>query len=542
MYKKILLFVIIAMSCLIVINQPVDASTTDWVKNETDGYYYYVSLPTSFDGSFIEIDITVEDTEILEVKDFVLGVYSELYDTDGNVQKSITVQFVPDNGTWYDVNIIFGDKTMTMWANLLYGYDDFLSIRKLVSVDDIPDDAFSDVSDLPTTTDTDEFLTDVGHVSFTVDGYDLIVTITYYGTYKLHYIMESSVDMELFDSLEAYYINLNDTPQIWINNATDGRTLRSILSDETAAQFVPHSIWDLNTNSIHHVNTYNAYAYLKQNEDGVVIAYFYVDEFIIDKILTATLTYTARIHSTNWFGLYEEYSEWERVSWQYESDDYLTYRDLTTNWTQYIPIYNIISTAIKTGITYDMPRITQVNKEAIQEDFNITLDELDYHFSNVYEDFASIESDSRYNVFAFALQEGAMASNVLGEVQTEIYHNYDDENDANNFKVVQIVYETDGIIYTTLDDEIDTIVDIDDGLQDDADSGLWQMILDALTEFFENYTLFALLIVVVLAMVFIGGIVIFLRGLRKPLKAFFSPLGVVIAVIIGLAILVFLGT
>jgi hypothetical protein len=543
--KKIVLLIMLMITSVFTLNLVTHANDV-WTLNETDGYYYYDNYPSVFNGSLIEFNISVAENEILEVKDFTLGIYFEPKDTSGNPYKSLTVRYVP-SGSTYDVYIIFSaSHEMIMWSANPNYIDTFLSIRKLVDINDIPDDQYQTIDELPITSDTGNFLNDVGRVTFTVSNQEVILTLTYYQTYKVKLTMDPSVDMSLFDTFEAYYINVDNKPQIWINNARDNRSLSDIMLTDDQATFIPHSIWDLTTNAVKHINTYQTYTYLKQNDEGVMMAYFYIDEFIIDKLLTATLTYTSREYSTNLFGLIENYTEWQKHYWQYTSDDVLAYRNLTMDWEAYIPVYNLISLLIKLDTVYEMPRIDEVNTTDIQDAYNITLSEINNHFTAVKSDFNLIESDSRYKLFAFALEGGKDYDTIVSKVKTEVYHNYDDPSDPNNFKVIELIYQTDGIIYVTKSEDMDSIIAIETENTEPSDD-----LSDLIANFYNNtikplFSKYPELIIIVL----IIGVVMYLSILswvskvykksKKGLKVLFSPLGLVMTGVIGFIILLLL--
>ena len=81
--------------------------------------------------------------------------------------------------------------------------------------------------------------------------------------------MDPGTDMTLFDTIEALYLNLDgNTPQIYINNGSD-RYLSDMINNQAKA-FVPHTIWDLTTNDLSVVDSYNAHVLIKQNNEGLL--------------------------------------------------------------------------------------------------------------------------------------------------------------------------------------------------------------------------------------------------------------------------------
>ena len=345
----------------------------------------------------------------------------------------------------------------------------------------------------------------LGNVFFTVTGNNVVVTIWYQGmAYNLQYSMAPQTDMSIFDTKEAYYINTAG-PQIFINHS-DRLYLKDILSansDEKPA-FVPHTIWDLNSNELTHVKKYNAYVYLKQNTKGVMMSYFYVDEFIMDKILSATLTYYSRQHIKNWFGLQKETTPWEQEYFSYTNEDTLKYKNLTSGWVDWVPGWNLISLLIKSNVTYEMPRISNVDWNNIQPEYNVTRSEVEREIQEVYPEFNGLKSNPRYKLWAFALRGGASFNNPAGSVQTELYQNKDNKDDPKNLKVIEIVYETDGKVYTTVGSDMNLIIAIDDpidGVEKDTAKRPWW----ALPLFF-------------IAAAFVVGVINKSGGFKDPIK------------------------
>lgn len=328
----------------------------------------------------------------------------------------------------------------------------------------------SSIDELPLTIATENY-TVLGTVSFVVDGVNLLVKINYDN--KIYYLnMTFSVvsDMNIFNSEEAYYMNVDDTPQIFINHS-DRYYLRDILegnSDETPT-FVPHSIWDLKTNEIKTVNTYKTNVYIKQNPSGVLIAYVYIDEFIMDKILTAEVSWVSRMIKPWWARLDGKYTEWNYRREVLDSDKYLRYRNLTSGWRHYIPVINIITT-LGTGLRrYSMPQIDYVNFNNIQFEYNVNQLEIETKFREKNKDFIQLKDNPRYKLWAFALQEAPNMKTLFGNLTTEPYNNAENPDDPMNFQIIELTYETDGKLYTALGSDMDLYISIHPDLQPDGD-------------------------------------------------------------------------
>ena len=127
-----------------------------------------------------------------------------------------------------------------------------------------------------------------------------------------------------------------------------------------------------------------------------------------------------------------------------------------------IPGWNIISLGLKMTNQLSLPRIDVVNFSNLQPGYNISLSEVNNYFRQRTENFEDIITNSNYKLFAFSLGVGVSIDAGLGvTAQTEFYNNTENPNDENNFKIMRLVYITDGKLYTTVGDDmnLDIVVD-----------------------------------------------------------------------------------
>lgn len=316
----------------------------------------------------------------------------------------------------------------------------------------------TDINNLPGTKSNK-----IGTVNFKVEGFNLTVQINYEAkVYYLLYKYSSEQDMELFDTIESYYMNINNKPQIIISHG-DQKYLHDILTakENEKPAFVPHSVWDLKTNDIQTKDRYATNVYIKQNKKGVVVSYVYIDEFIIDKMISATVRWTSRqknsFPASIFMGKYTEYETHEQTL---VNDRYLEYRDLTSNWQTYIPIWNVIRGVYQIAKTYEMQEIQSVNLNNIQKDFNVTKNEIESYFRSANKDFTELNKNPRYQVWALALQSGV---NYL-DLKTEMFPQNDNPNDERNFKIINIDYITNGKLYVADGNDMDLFISIAPGL------------------------------------------------------------------------------
>lgn len=333
------------------------------------------------------------------------------------------------------------------------------------------------INDLPITAAT-AYSNDIGIVYFFVDGYNLIVQINYIQVYYLEYHFSPQTDMNFFANItEAYYINKNNDPSIFINHS-ELVYLYDIMTapeDEKPA-FVPHSIWDLKTNEIKTISEYKVLAYLKQMQAGPIVAYVYIDQFIMDKMISIQVSWTDRQENGWPMKLWQKYTKWEQHIETYTADDYLTYRNLYTNWEHLIPVWQFIRLGTQLSRYYEMPRIDSVNWNNIQPEYNITKNEVESYFSKMDEDFVALKTNPRFKTWAIALQGGKNSD--VGFAKTQIYHNEDDLTDPMNFHIVHITYETNGKLYETVGDHMDLRITIhQDLLPDEKSNKLMSLIV-----------------------------------------------------------------
>lgn len=312
----------------------------------------------------------------------------------------------------------------------------------------------------------------LGTVSFRVIG-NRVETDIYYNNmyYSLNHTFDISSDFGIFNTKEAYYINLDGTPQIFINHS-DRLYLKDILEAKPGEKpaFVPHTIWDLNTNELTTRNQYTTNVYIKQNDKGLLISYVYIDEFIIDKINSAVISWTSRQKNNFINSIFlGKYSEWETNIVEMTGDEEFKYRNLTSSWQDVIPYWNIVSGVYKLNKKYELPRINSVDFNQIQPEYNITQNEVESYFRSINSNFDKFNLNSRYKLWAFTLQEG---KNYLG-TQTEIYNNPNNLKDEKNFKILNLQYTTNGKLYETVGDDIEIKTALDptiDGIKNQKES------------------------------------------------------------------------
>lgn len=394
-------------------------------------------------GSYLKIEV-LYDYEVAEEAGGVCMYYQKLtYIKYPNENLIATTPTTTDEDNWY-----------------------FIIRRKMVPLQP-PDEPPAEIittplEELPLTAQT-PFSTDVGRVFFYPNGYNLVVQIHYNNVYYLKYNFDIGTDMDIFNATEAYYLNTDGTPSIFINNS-EFLNLLDILQapeDEKPA-FVPHTIWDLTTNILKTINQYTTYVYIKQMKSGPIVAYTYIDNYIIDKLLSIQVSWTDRQENGWPMKLWQKYTKWEQHIETYTADDYLIYRNLYTNWEHLIPIWQFIRLGTQLSRYYEMPRIDAVNWSNIQPQYNITKTELESYFQKLDSNFTALRTNPRYKVWAIALQGGKNSD--VGFAKTQIYHNEDDLTDPMNFHIVHITYATNGQLYESVGSHMDLRIAVNEDL------------------------------------------------------------------------------
>lgn len=276
--------------------------------------------------------------------------------------------------------------------------------------------------------------------------------------------LENEDDLKIFENTpEAYYQNYNNNPQIIISHDNTRLYLRDILeakiSDKEAPAFLPHSIWNLKTNEIKTILNYKAYTYISTNDNSAIVAYFYTDEFIIDKMLKISVQYNMRVIGKI-LGIEYYNSGWKKFEETYTNEDYLKYKDYSTDFRDLIPVWNLILLYQREHEFFEMPRIEAVEFDnrgnSIQDYYNVSKSQIEDYIKSVDSEFETIKAD--YRVFGIALHQGA---NYFG-AKYEFYNNEKDIKDPMNLHIINILYETNGKLYETYGKDIDLRIKIDE--------------------------------------------------------------------------------
>lgn len=143
-------------------------------------------------------------------------------------------------------------------------------------------------------------VSEMGVVDFEVDNLNLDVLIQVDGeAYRLVYSMQAGTDMSMFtDEIESFYFT-DDDQKFLLINIGDETMYNS--TGEIRSTFQPYVLWHLNSDEIHVVNRFRSYMFTVRELNNAVYAYFYTDEFIIERLLSISLRFEYRYHYWNPF-------------------------------------------------------------------------------------------------------------------------------------------------------------------------------------------------------------------------------------------------
>lgn len=112
-------------------------------------------------------------------------------------------------------------------------------------------------------------------------------SINYERIYTFEYTFASNTNVSMFDeNYEAYYYSDNGSKFIVFNTGKQSMFTSRNIKNQT---FVPYTTWNLNTNELATIDDFNVYLYTKTEAGNNVYAYFYVNEFVIDNLLSVSL-------------------------------------------------------------------------------------------------------------------------------------------------------------------------------------------------------------------------------------------------------------
>lgn len=330
---------------------------------------------------------------------------------------------------------------------------------------------YSEVSDLPTTS---------GNIYSNVNGmgtaevidvidHTIILEIKYLtNTWHLQYEFDEDTDMEMFNEAESrlgHYYTYQGLKYVILN--LDDGSMFTVTSQTAANQkFVPYVIWNLDYNEFYKIDRINAYVTVYQEAAHNVYAYFYVDQLVIDNLISATISMQWRYinifnFASDWYPYAKTLNQAETggsgVSWEVAAATISTAGIAVSSLLP--PPANVIGMGIfAVGTVYFQIQMWEniaagehiwsgpVNE--IQEATNVDpqkLAQINQRYLQQNPNFTGMTED--YKLWKL----------FLGQFNKPLEDHI--EVKENSFKVIQFTYRTNGQLYTIQEDSINTIFD-----------------------------------------------------------------------------------
>lgn len=335
----------------------------------------------------------------------------------------------------------------------------------------------------------------MGTVHFVQEGTNLLTTISYGGlTYNILNSFESTTDMTVFDnSYEIYYYTSLNEKFIIINHGQESIfTVENILE----SPFIPFTVWNLSTNESKTFKKYNVYMYSKKEAANNVFAYFYVDNYIVDNLVSATVS--MKYHYTYITGSGEEqyyYKVLEAdesnygggLTWQYNLLVGSTFGALGILGNRYLmPLVGSVLFKNVQNKNFNFGSINEI--EELVPSLELTT-ELNAAYRSKYPDFNNVNN----NLKVFKLHLGQFNKPFSVGIKIDEEFNY--IGNQKGINVIEFTYITNGQFYTVKGEDINIFFVPDKGTSMDPPITIpsAQTIWDNIIEFLKK----AYLIVVV---------------------------------------------
>lgn len=394
----------------------------------------------------------------------------------------------------------------------------------------------------------------MGDVSIlSINDYTVTFRIIYsQQAYDLTYTFTNNTDMTLFDNtFEMFYYTDDDSHFIVFNQGETSMFYQTGLSQNDT--FIPYTTWNLDTNELASIERFNVYMYVRLGDGNHVFGYFYVDDFVIDNLISVNASFKYRFEPqiygdpTEWYdyqsvledGTYTE----GNLSWKVKALDMSTFAAAFGSMIPGIRLpVALIGTAVSAYLIYDMADdLMQGNSLWIgdtEEIQNYTPsasmeNEINQAYQDAYPAFDGLNL-STYSLWQLDFGTFEKSWNDLAI----------DEESVN---IISFTYMTSGQVYTIDQENINTQVTIDDNLtpgDNTITSDLWDTIKAFVSNLYQTNPELVLLLALILVIIFVilvGGLVITLKKFKRNFKAFFSVFGLILTAIILIIILIILG-
>lgn len=492
--KKILPLIMLAIMSIIVSFTSVYAfDSSEWTLNQQDGYYYYNTIQLNRDDQMTKtLILTPQNNQFLEYKNMNSGGW--VNSQYKNAKIILETQPGAAATRIWDIYIIELDEN-----NQEISTPKYIVYASWDKVENVPLSNFVQFRfknfGQPTEYDTVESLLTttgnpftstgtMGDVTTSLDGYNLSLQITYNG--QVRYLLlplAPNTDLTPYQANNAIYYT--DSGNKYIAFSHDPvHSMLSPTSDHTG--YVPYTILNLNTMETKTFEVLSVYIHLKATTDTKkdLYGYFYMDQFVIDNLETATVIYSWRYQNP----LFN--SGWKQARVKVESGE--TTGSGSDWYTKYMTVMTLGLPLLFDGNIFNDLTIEQIAKVNWNQETFILRDELDVAYRNQALKDGFDFDGIRDTMDVYKLYLG----NHNNPLATSI------GIDEDSVQVINVVYTKDGHVQTIHAKDIDTRASIDDELI--PREPVTKDLFDWLTDIWENYRWAVILVAVIIAFVLLA--------------------------------------
>jgi hypothetical protein len=304
-------------------------------------------------------------------------------------------------------------------------------------------------------------------------------SINYDNIYYLRYTFSANTDLSIFNNnYEVFYYTYNNQRFIVFNKGYESMFTHYEKTDA----FVPYTIWNLDTNEIISHNQIDVYLYMTLGDANHLVGYFYVDDFVIDRLMQVSTIFNYR-----WDPLIGSNSDWMtktviledtqisegNISWQFQAAATSLAASATlavilgatgVGLPIALPLLLVgsVVSAYFASTAYLYPGdlitgdVSQIELANVDPELKT---EINQKYTEVDQDFTAIDTNS---FPLWKLDFGAFEK--VGSTA---------EVDAESINVISLSYQTDGEVYTLEADSIRTNATVDDYLDPNNNSSIF---------------------------------------------------------------------
>lgn len=318
----------------------------------------------------------------------------------------------------------------------------------------------------------------MGVVHSSLDGYNLKLQITYNDEVRyLKMALASNTDLTPFKANNAVYFTYQNVKYI----AFSHDSTKSMLNpNQDLDEFIPYTVLNLDTNEIKTYDSLSVYIHLKSDERLDLYGYFYIDQYVIDKLLSATVAFTWRYE--NW--LFN--SSWQTSTVTVNHGQ--TSESRTHWWFKFLSIFEMKQNQIyymhQNTKLFDFP-VNEIQKVVWQREILIGKNELELAYRKSADKYGYDFDSIKDTLDVYKLYLGNYSNPLAQKIGV-------DENSVN---VINVVYTKDGYLQTIKAEDINTIPSLDDFVKPEKSliDKLFDVIRDDLT---LNIVIWTLVIIV----------------------------------------------